>query len=236
VPEGGRIVIVAQRLGPSGAVVAHSFTTCRPGARTCRCEPARALRGGCGVGRSCATKAARCAPPGRSSSPGAPRARPPPSERPGSPAGPTPGSPAPGAPRPLPGLPDFTAGFEGWTRLNAAPSPPDSPASGRAGGDGHRGTTDVSANLPREAALRRPFPAGTIVVKAVRGAGTPGYALVATMRKIAGADPAHGDWRFVEYLSDGRGGFATGAGLSGGGCWACRGIAADTDWVFTATD
>ncbi len=74
------------------------------------------------------------------------------------------------------------------------------------------------------------------MVKVARRGSAPGYALVATMRKVAGADPAHGDWRFVEYLADGRGGFATRAGLSDAGCWGCHGIAADMDWVFTATD
>jgi hypothetical protein len=237
-PDDARIVIAALRLGPRGAVVARSFRACRLGARAC------VVRAGAPAprrvryrallrldGRTLAASRPLVVAWRAAGGPVAPVGAP---GGPGSPA--TPAPPAPGAPRPLPGLPDFTAGFEGWTRLNALPIPPDSPAAQRVGTDAHRGTKDVYVNVPREVALSRPFPAGTVVVKVARRSGTPGYALVATMRKIAGADPAHGDWRFVEYLADGRGGFATRAGLSDGGCWGCHGIAADTDWVFTATD
>ena len=57
--------------------------------------------------------------------------------------------------------------------------------------------------------------------------------LVAVMRKIAGSDPAHGDWRFAEYTR-GAPGERFGAPLTGAVCWSCHAIASDTDWVFTA--
>ena len=225
--DGARIVVLARRLGPSGAAAPRPLAACRPGARACIVRiragaprrvryravlrlDGRALRASRPLVVAWRAPAGAVAPSG-GQAPGAP--------------GPAPG--APGAPRPLPGLPDFTAGFEGWTRLNAQPIPPDSPAAQRVGFDAHRGAKDVYVNVPREVALGRPFPPGTVVVKVARRGAGPGYALVATMRKVAGADPAHGDWRFVEYLADGRGGFATRAGLSDSGCWGCHGIAAD---------
>ena len=61
--------------------------------------------------------------------------------------------------------------------------------------------------------------------------------LVAIMRKVAGSDPAHGDWEYVEYKRSGAGrDFATDASLTGATCWSCHAIAAGTDWVFTPAD
>jgi hypothetical protein len=140
--------------------------------------------------------------------------------------------------RPLPGLPRITAGFQRWQRLNARPIPPDSAQTRRVGFDAHRGTKDVYVNLPRarltraDGSQRLPYPPGTILVKAARDGGYIG--LVAIMRKIRGADPAHGDWRYVEYKRDGRNErFTTSASLTGATCWSCHAIAEDTDWVFT---
>jgi Cytochrome P460 len=139
----------------------------------------------------------------------------------------------PQRPEALPGLPAFTAGFQRWDRLNARPIPPDSPQTQRVGFDAHRSTKDVYVSVPR-ARLRRggEFPVGTILVKAGRTGGE--ITLVATMHKIMGADPAHGDWRFVEYKRSGAGSaFTTSASLTGETCWSCHQIAEDTDWVFT---
>lgn len=145
--------------------------------------------------------------------------------------------PARPAPAPLPGLPADTAGFDGWTRLNAAPIPPDSAQARRVGFDAHRGTKDVYVNRPRAELAASPgaYPDGTIVVKAAGDGGLP--TLVAIMRKVAGSDPEHGDWRFVEYKRDGADdAFATDAGLRDATCWGCHATAMDTDWVFTALE
>ncbi len=139
-------------------------------------------------------------------------------------------------PRALAGLPAFTAGFQRWDRLNAEPIPPDSPQTRRVGFDAHRGTKDVYVSVPRERLTRGgEFPAGTILVKAARTDGV--MTLAAIMRKTRGADPAHGDWEFVEYKrSSPDAAFATDASLTGATCWGCHQIAEDTDWVFTALD
>jgi Cytochrome P460 len=146
-------------------------------------------------------------------------------------------APAP-RPRPvaLPGLPAFTAGFQGWDRLNAEPIPPDSAQTRRVGFDAHRGTKDVYVSVPRERLTRGgTYPDGTILVKAARSGGN--IVLAAVMRRIQGVDPAHGDWEFVEYKRASPGAaFATSASLTGATCWSCHQIAEDTDWVFTPLD
>lgn len=139
--------------------------------------------------------------------------------------------PAP-APEPLPGLPRYTAGYDDWTRLNDSPIPPDSEQTQRVGFDAHRGVKDVYVNRPRSAA-RGGWPDGTIVVKAA-GTSPDEPTLVAIMRKVAGVDPEHGDWEFVEYKRSAPGeDFATDASLTDATCWSCHAIATGTDWVFT---
>lgn len=157
---------------------------------------------------------------------------------PPAPTAPEPPAPAPEPPpAPLPGLPRDTAGFEEWPRLNAAPIPPDSPQTARVGFDAHRGVKNVYVDQPGARAddPGPPYPDGTVLVKA---AGTGGdLTLVAIMRKIAGSDPAHGDWEFVEYKRSGAGeDFATDASLADATCWSCHAIATGTDWVFTPAD
>jgi hypothetical protein len=150
---------------------------------------------------------------------------------------PPPTTPDP-APRPLPGLPADTAGFDERTRLNADPIPPDSAQTQRVGFDAHRGVKDVYVNQPRSAiAGSSPYPDGTIVVKAAGEGGSGDPTLIAIMRKVAGSDPAHGDWQFVEYKRGGTGdAFATDASLRDATCWSCHAIAMDADWVFTTPD
>lgn len=142
-------------------------------------------------------------------------------------------------PRPLPGLPADVAGFPRWSRLNARPIPPNSAQDRRVGVDAHSGVKNVYVNQPPARLFdangrpRLPFPNGTIVVKAAREGGF--VHLVAIMRKIQGVDPAHADWRWVEYHRDRAGAaFATDAISRGPTCWGCHGIARATDDLFTA--
>jgi hypothetical protein len=51
--------------------------------------------------------------------------------------------------------------------------------------------------------------------------------LVAVMQKVAGSDPKHGDWKWIEYRPDG-----TIAGEDSL-CWGCHLQAEGSDWVFT---
>lgn len=143
------------------------------------------------------------------------------------------GPPAPRpAPETLPGLPAETAGFMGWDRLNRVPIPPDSPQARRVGVDAHRGVKNVHVSVPLERLIPgRPYPDGTVIVKAA-GEDPLRPTLVAVMRKVAGSDPAHGDWRFEEYTRATPGERFDGP-LTGAVCWSCHAIAAETDWVFT---
>jgi Cytochrome P460 len=149
---------------------------------------------------------------------------------------PAPEPPPQPEPAALPGLPAYTAGFQGWDRLNSEPIPPNSEQTRRVGFDAHLGTKDVYVSVPRERlSPGGEFPAGTVLVKAARTGGE--ITLAAIMRKIEGVDPAHGDWEFVEYKRSGASAdFATSPSLTGATCWGCHSIATDTDWVFTTLD
>jgi hypothetical protein len=126
-------------------------------------------------------------------------------------------------PEPPPGAPGFVAGYRGWTRLNDAPIPPRE-------ADPHEGTKNVFASARRRANGR--FPPGTIVVKEATRPGADFIGLIATMRKVAGADPEHGDWVFVEYTREGPNErFAVQA--EGAVCWSCHMGALESDYVFT---
>ena len=136
--------------------------------------------------------------------------------------------PAPGTttelPAPLPGLPKSVARYDSWTRLNEAPLPPrDS--------DPHLGTKNVYAS--KEIRANRRFPNGTIIVKEGVAPGKDFITLIAIMRKERGADPAHNDWRFVEYTRVKKSEpFAELA--SGAVCYSCHVGAESTDYVWTA--
>ncbi len=122
-----------------------------------------------------------------------------------------------------PGAPRFVAGYRDWRRLNQEPIPP------RAS-DPHNGTKNVYASDGRRANGR--FPPGTIVVKEATRPGADFVGLIATMRKVRGADPAHNDWVFVEYTRDAAGErFRLQA--EGAVCWSCHMGALDRDYVFT---
>ena len=127
----------------------------------------------------------------------------------------------------LPGLPKYVQGFQSWTRLNAKPVPVrDS--------DPHFGVKQVYVNRSLARSRRFPYPNGTIVVKSAKKPGESFVSLVAIMRKVKGADPAHNDWKFVEYTRSTASGRFTEAS-SGAVCWSCHMGAKKTDYVWIAT-
>lgn len=142
-----------------------------------------------------------------------------------------PGVPEEPAPVALPGLPDDVAGYERWLKLNAEPIPP------VAGGDPHRGTKNVYVNQTRETIAPNgeqvfPYVDGSIVVKEAYRPGKDYVGLIAIMRKVAGADPEHNDWEFIEYTRN-----APDAAFSviaaDGVCWGCHARVEHIDYVFT---
>jgi Cytochrome P460 len=129
----------------------------------------------------------------------------------------------PPPPKAPPGVPVYVAGYRDWEKLNRAPIPP------RAA-DPHEGTKNVYASRERHPNGR--FPFGTIVVKEASRPGRDFIGLIAIMRKERGVDPAHNDWRFVEYTREARSEkFQEIA--SGAVCWSCHVGALDNDYVFT---
>ena len=138
--------------------------------------------------------------------------------------------PEPEPPAALPGLPDDTAGYDQWLKLNAQPIPP------VPGFDPHRGTKNVYVNQTREVIAPNgqqqfPYPDGAIVVKEAVRPDKDFIGLVAVMWKEAGTNPAFGDWRFEEYTRN-----APDAEFrliaSGAACSGCHSGAAATDFVF----
>jgi hypothetical protein len=129
-------------------------------------------------------------------------------------------------PKPKPGLPRYTAGYENWVKLTRKPIPP------RASGDAHLGTKTIYSSKPPRG--NADFPDGTIIVKEAVRPGKDFLGLIAIMRKEQGADPAHNDWRFVEFTRDDRRDrFSETA--SGAICWTCHMGAAKTDYVWIYT-
>ena len=138
--------------------------------------------------------------------------------------------PEPEPPAALLGLPDDTAGYDQWLKLNAQPIPP------VPGFDPHRGTKNVYVNQTREVIAPNgqqqfPYPDGAIVVKEAVRPDKDFIGLVAVMWKEAGTNPAFGDWRFEEYTRN-----APDAEFrliaSGAACSGCHSGAAATDFVF----
>lgn len=142
------------------------------------------------------------------------------------PAPPTTETTARPKPKPLPGLPRYTAGYEDWVKLTRKPIPP------RASGDAHLGTKTIYSSKPPRG--NADFSDGTIIVKEAVRPGKDFLGLIAVMRKEQGADPAHNDWRFVEFTRDDRRDrFSETA--SGAICWTCHMGAAKTDYVWIYT-
>jgi Cytochrome P460 len=128
------------------------------------------------------------------------------------------------APERLPGLPRFTAGYSEWAKLATDIPPRDA--------DPHLGTKDVFASRERKGGL---FPPGTVIVKQARRPGKDFIGLVATMRKVEGADPAHNDWVFVEYARESPGERFTEL-ASGEVCWTCHMGAEQADYVWVLAE
>jgi hypothetical protein len=125
---------------------------------------------------------------------------------------------------PLPGLPAFTAGYATWEELVKGLPPRD--------GDPHLGTKNVySTNRPSDGS----FPAGSIIVKEAIRPGKNFVGLIATMRKVEGADPAHNDWVFVEYARE-RFEEPFSEVARDAVCWSCHMGAEKTDYVFVLGD
>ena len=142
------------------------------------------------------------------------------------PAPPTTETTARPKPQPQRGLPRYTAGYENWVKLTRKPIPP------RASGDAHLGTKTIYSSKPPRG--NADFPDGTIIVKQAVRPGKDFLGLIAVMRKEQGADPAHNDWRFVEFTRDDRRDrFSETA--SGAICWTCHMGAAKTDYVWIYT-
>jgi hypothetical protein len=122
---------------------------------------------------------------------------------------------------PLPGLPRYTAGYTGWTKLNSKPIPP-RPV------DAHRSVKNVYASKVRRAGR---YPVGTVIVKEGRQrAGAP-VTLIAVMRKLRATGP-HNGWQMIEWTRPS--GNARFTELARGSvCTSCHFRARKTDYVFT---
>ena len=134
----------------------------------------------------------------------------------------------------LPGLPEDVAGYDKWLKLNAEPIPP------AAGGDPHNGTKNVFVNQERDTIApdgeqQFPYPDGSIVVKEAFRPNKDYVGLIAIMRKVAGSDPDHNDWKFVEYTRNNPDDDFK-LVFSGQICWNCHARVEDIDYVFTELD
>ncbi len=135
---------------------------------------------------------------------------------------PPPAPPPPAAPAPLPGLPNWTAGYREWMKLNASPIPPRD-------ADPHLGTKNVYASRAKGRDL---YPPGTVIVKEARRPGAGFVGLVAGMRKVPGSNPDHNDWVFVEWTRESRDAPFTEL-ARGSVCESCHSGVAPQDYVFT---
>ncbi|HSJ92575.1 MAG TPA: cytochrome P460 family protein [Gaiellaceae bacterium] len=137
-------------------------------------------------------------------------------------AAPPPPPAPPAAPTPLPGLPNWTAGYREWMKLNEGPIPPRD-------ADPHLGTKNVYASKEKRRDL---YPAGTVIVKEARRPGADFVGLVAGMRKVPGSNPEHNDWIFVEWTRESRDAPFTEL-ARGAVCESCHSGVAPQDYVFT---
>jgi hypothetical protein len=131
-------------------------------------------------------------------------------------------------PEALPGLPDYTAGFETWLKMNAEPIVGGSPA--------HFGTKDILVNQERAAIApdgeqKFPYPDGSIIVKPVFRSDDDFIGIFALMQKEAGSNPAANDWTFIEYSRRDKDAAFT-VLAKGKLCEGCHSGVQDTDYVF----
>lgn len=134
----------------------------------------------------------------------------------------------------LPGLPEYVAGYESWLKLNSVPIPP------VPGVDPHDGTKNVYVNKDRETIAPNgqqqfPYPDGSIVVKEATRPGRDFIGLIAIMRKVAGENPDHNNWEFIEYARGAQDAEFT-VLASGRICWGCHSRVENLDYVFTELD
>ena len=120
--------------------------------------------------------------------------------------------------------------YADWTRLNPQKNFIQS---------AHPTAKDVYVNaIGRDAALLRsfPFPDGSEIVKESTDVATLNVTVLAAMRKVAGFDPANGDWQYgmFERMDDGTfGGMWTEAGTEMHQmCMTCHTGAAANDYAF----
>ena len=123
----------------------------------------------------------------------------------------------------LPGIPKAFQPYKSWHKVNAKPIP-------NKGGP-HPGVKNVYASKRK---VGGKYPFGTLIVK--EGFTTVGgkrfVTLIATMRKQRGLDPAHGNWKFIEWTrSSPNARFAEIA--RDATCWGCHSLAKKSDWVYT---
>jgi hypothetical protein len=125
----------------------------------------------------------------------------------------------------LPGIPRVFQPYKSWYRVNAKPILPTP-------------TTVHPAAFKNVYASKRKvkgrYPFGTVIVK--EGITTAGgkrfVSLIATMRKVRGLDPKHGDWKFIEWTRPSAGARFDEVARDAT-CWGCHGLAKKSDWVYT---
>jgi hypothetical protein len=123
-------------------------------------------------------------------------------------------------PKPLPGLPQWTAGYKAWPKINRAPIP-------ARPSDAHSGTKNVYAS---KRARNGRYPAGTVIVKEVRRPGQSHIGVIAAMRKLPNRRANNG-WQMIEWdRTSTRDRF--GVLASGAICYGCH-VGAKPDYVFT---
>jgi hypothetical protein len=124
----------------------------------------------------------------------------------------------------LPGIPKAFHPYKSWHKVNAKPIRP-TPTTA------HPGTKNVYASKKKVAGR---YPVGTLIVK--EGFTTVGgkrfVSLIATMRKQRGLDPAHGNWKFIEWTRSSPNARFNEIARDAT-CWGCHAQAKRTDWVYT---
>ncbi len=90
------------------------------------------------------------------------------------------------------------------------------------------------AEITQGGEQRFPYPDGAVVLKAGSQGGDDA-AIIAVMRKVAGVDPAHGDWEYIEWSRSSADSEYTVLARDEV-CWTCHAGAEQTDWVFTTLE